>query len=312
MDMMSLVNDAITSIDQFYKISLGENLFKNTGSLISKIAPVFGLGLSVYMCLVIWQYYRNGLDEFVVSLSKQVFGLLIVVALAFNAANYTEIAKAIYDLPDFLAALVTGSSENSSAIKNGIVASFQIATKMVDPALKQAGVTNFVAPLVTILAGVWSLTVSLVTFLILWAFYLLAKVSLALVLLVGPLFVGAMLFPSTRQYGMNWIGQCLNFSVTAALLAGISTLQIAWVEEKVLYVTNQLPEKLAIMGVIGVAMYFTIFAIICIIVALNVPSITSALTGGATATFNARTLAAAVNPAKAAITQLGRAVGIKK
>ncbi len=46
---------------------------------------------------------------------------------------------------------------------------------------------------------------------VMFAFYVLGKVSLAMVLMIRPIFIGFGLFPATRQYAMNWIGQCLNY-----------------------------------------------------------------------------------------------------
>ena len=56
-------------------------------------------------------------------------------------------------------------------------------------------------------------------------YYLIAKLSLAMVIVIGPMFIGSMLFPATRQWGMNWIGQTLNYSVTVVFYVILGALQ---------------------------------------------------------------------------------------
>lgn len=49
--------------------------------------------------------------------------------------------------------------------------------------------------------------------------YLLAKVALALVLAVGPVFILCAMFPGTQRYAESWIGQALNFALLNVLIA---------------------------------------------------------------------------------------------
>ncbi|WP_230471712.1 type IV secretion system protein, partial [Kingella kingae] len=74
------------------------------------------------------------------------------------------------------------------------------------------------AGIIILLAGVF--------FGIVVAYYLVAKISLAMVILIGPLFLGMMLFPSTRQYAMNWICQIFNYAVTIALFTILMSVQM--------------------------------------------------------------------------------------
>ena len=91
-----------------------------------------------------------------------------------------------------------------------------------------------------------------------------------------------MLFPATRQWGMNWIGQILNYSITIMFYIVLAAAQLEFYNASMANTVQSLeitePFSFAvIIPIIG--MYF--FATIVFIVsALNVPSVTSALTGG--------------------------------
>lgn len=114
---------------------------------------------------------------------------------------------------------------------------------------------------------------------IIMAFYVVTKLSLAMVLLIGPLFIGMMLFPSTRQYCMNWIGQILNYSVTIAFFTLLSMLQMEFFDNMLKPIITREFENYAM--VYGIMPLFIISTIAFVIVAWSIPSIASALTGGA-------------------------------
>ncbi|MGN5421850.1 type IV secretion system protein, partial [Neisseria meningitidis] len=120
------------------------------------------------------------------------------------------------------------------------------------------------------------------------AFYLVAKISLAMVILIGPIFIGAMLFPATRQWGMNWVGQIMNYAVTVTFYVLLGTIQITFFEAHMLSMIETDLIKVADKGSISlvvfipIAFMFILSTIIFFVVALSIPSIASALTGGAT------------------------------
>jgi type IV secretion system protein VirB6 len=50
-------------------------------------------------------------------------------------------------------------------------------------------------------------------------FYLLAKVALALVLAIGPVFILCAMWPATEKYTESWLGQVLNYILLKILVA---------------------------------------------------------------------------------------------
>ena len=112
-----------------------------------------------------------------------------------------------------------------------------------------------------------------------FAFYMVAKISLALVLMIGVFFMGCLLFPSTRQYGMNWIGQCLNHIITCTMFVLLTKVQMAVFDKTVNTALNG-----GVLDYVAVEMLPPVFllqTIIFVIIVFNIPSIASALTGGA-------------------------------
>lgn len=274
----------IDILDKVFKVTLGDNLFAKAGDIIAQVSPLFAIGFSIYILLMVFHYYQRGVDVSAVELGKQLAGWLIVLALAFNAAEYTKLANLIYKAPDWLASVVTGNNPDNSAMKSGVDNVLAMGVDVAEWARKESGTFDFFTPLVGALAAGFIQMLGIVSILFLWIYYLINKTMLALNLLVGPLFVGSMLFPSTRQYGMNWIGQCLNYTLTVALLAAVTTLQIAFLNGQITMMSENLGlDKVTPAHVLILACKFFVFAIMSFLVTLNIPNLAQALTGGAMA-----------------------------
>ena len=129
------------------------------------------------------------------------------------------------------------------------------------------------------IGGAFAVLMAYVFFLVTFAYYLITKLSLAMVIVIGPVFIGSMLFPSTRQWGMNWIGQILNYSITIVFFVILGTLQNDFFKNHL--ESAVVGEISSVAQVAGLIPLFFVSTTIFILVAWSIPSITSALTGGA-------------------------------
>lgn len=292
--------ETLSKIANFVTTTLGTNLFAKVGDLISGITPLITAGLGTYFLLCLLDYYRNGVQDNVIDMTKKFTGWVLLSALVLNSSNYTEIAKAIYETPESLASVFSDSSQKISAdMFKTIMDNLNIiGAKMSKLAESLAfwdiygkGVVGFGQFLIYI-------AISLLTS-ISFIYYLIAKINLALVLVVGPLFLGGMFFPATRQYGMNWIGQCLNYIISVVLYTVLVTLMVKFLNE---YIATVAKTDAYVLVTVWKIILTTIPMTVLFILALfSVPSISSALTGGATLEMNARKGSSIVRGA----TQLG-------
>ncbi|WP_278976991.1 type IV secretion system protein [Oligella urethralis] len=296
--------DVLGAIGDYFTQNLGTDLFDKTANLIGKASPLFAAGFSLYLMLIIWGYYRNGFDESISDFLKKMLGWLVIIALAFNVDNYMSIAKLAYDFPDELTSWLAGTEVNANAaatISNQIkemVAALDVLAKKAYWYEMQTQVMVVIAKFVVYVFG--SVLASFAFF-----FYLLAKVNLALILLLGPIFIGAMLFPATRQYGMNWIGQILNYSVTICLYAVVFILQTSFIENQLAkWAANDsgIP-NMNVVGAYEVMGTIVLLSIIFLMVLFSIPSIASALTGGAAIDSHRRAIAAVASTVTGGITK---------
>lgn len=284
-----------SELANFLLNGMGTNLFQKSNNMISGIAPVFQIGFGIYILLIAFDYYKRGFDENVVDLGKRVIGWLLIIAFAFNSSQYQKLANIMWMLPENLSGLLGTSTYTASALdtqSNNIL-------KMMENIFAYASSLDMLQvsdKLMLYIGGTVAVILAYLFFLITFAYYLIAKLSLAMVIVIGPMFIGSMLFPATRQWGMNWIGQILNYSVTVVFYVILGALQNDFFK-------NQLERAVvgeigSVAQVVGLIPLFFLSTTIFILVAWSIPSISSALTGGASVNGFSRTVMSVARWAK--------------
>ena len=284
-----------SELANFLLNGMGTNLFQKSNNMISGIAPVFQIGFGIYILLIAFDYYKRGFDENVVDLGKRMIGWLLIIAFAFNSSQYQKLANIMWMLPENLSGLLGTSTYTASALdtqSNNIL-------KMMENIFAYASSLDMLQvsdKLMLYIGGTVAVILAYLFFLITFAYYLIAKLSLAMVIVIGPLFIGSMLFPATRQWGMNWIGQILNYSVTVVFYVILGALQNDFFK-------NQLERAVvgeigSVAQVVGLIPLFFLSTTIFILVAWSIPSISSALTGGASVNGFSRTVMSVARWAK--------------
>lgn len=147
-----------------------------------------------------------------------VFTISIVMAFSTNVGVYNQYFKDfLIGLPDELIGLVGGTDvgtqldEFGTSILEGIQKMWRSSSGIV------AGLKAAVASLLMFI--IW-LIMSVAALVML----LLAKVGLAVLVAVGPIFIGLAIHPVTREYFTKWLSYCTNFAFLALLVGGILNL----------------------------------------------------------------------------------------
>lgn len=284
---MAHTTSAFSDIANSLLNGMGSDLFTKSGNLISGIAPFFQICFGIYILLVALDYYNRGLDEKVIDLGKRIIGWLVIIAFAFNTSQYLKLANMLWMLPENLSGLLGTQEYTASALdtqSNNILLMMEnIFAYAAELDMLQAS-----DKLMLYIGGSVAVVLAYLFFLITFAYYLIAKLSLAMVIVIGPLFIGAMLFPATRQWGMNWIGQVLNYSVTVVFFVILGTLQNDFFKN---HLENAVVADITSLAqVMGLIPIFFLSTGIFILVAWGIPSIASALTGGASVNGFSRTI----------------------
>ena len=180
-----------SELANFLLNGMGTNLFHKSNNMISGIAPVFQIGFGIYILLIAFDYYKRGFDENVVDLGKRMFGWLLIIAFAFNSSQYQKLANIMWMLPENLSGLLGTSTYTASALdtqSNNIL-------KMMENIFAYAASLDMLQvsdKLMLYIGGGFAVILAYLFFLITFAYYLIAKLSLAMVIVIGPMFIGSM------------------------------------------------------------------------------------------------------------------------
>jgi trbL/virB6 plasmid conjugal transfer protein len=270
-----------TDLSEEFVAKLGNNLFSSISNFISGISPLFAAGFGIYICIVALNAYNRGLDENIMDLGKRILGWLIIIAAAFNASQYIDIANMVYSTPETLASLFGKGDFGPSAFDASAQKLDELLDKISTLASSKSGLKGLALNL-SVTLKIW-LPVFICGNLMLgmsFAYYVVTKICLALTIMIGPLFIGMMLFPATRQYGMNWIGQCLNYSVTVVMFSVLGMVQTSYFDQQIdKYMTGDIATDLVMAE--GLPAIFILSTLFFVLAAIKIPGIASALTGGA-------------------------------
>lgn len=256
---------------------MGTNLFAKSANIISGVAPLFAAGFGIYLLLVMLNYYNRGFDENVIDFSKKMVSWLVIIACAFNAGMYNKLANLMYEMPEAVSGFLGTGDYSASALDTNIDNFVDTLMQVYNSMSSELSITDIADNIGIIFLLGAILILGVIFFAFTAAFYLVAKLSLAMVIMIGPIFIGSLLFPSTRQWGMNWIGQILNYTITIVFYVILGSLQQDFFVSHMQLKTNI--NDIVLM--IPIACMFALSTLIFLVVAWNIPSIASALTGGA-------------------------------
>lgn len=271
----------------------GTGMFSHSTAVMGRVLPFFLLGLSIYMVMVIWDYYNRGVDESISDFVKRMIGWFLIILLVANHANYNKLAVALYALPDEITGIFSSSggigANMFDNLVNGVISNIVKIYNAMDKASIIGKIFMSIALVISILGGFVGVAINL-------GMFLIAKVSLAITLVVGPIFIACLMYPTTRQYGMNWVSQVFNYGLSAGLytlVLGAYIKLVTGVKPGTTTVTEGWWFKTTSQQIIwSDALIFAISLLISsllgIVIMFSVPSIASALIGGASISSGGR------------------------
>ena len=193
--------------------------------LAQAIAPAMLTALTLYLLALYVGYLRAGAAAAFADAALKIVLWLFLVALAFNADNYAIVAKTMMSLPDELSQSALGAKLDGSAMDasfNRIVTAME-GLRVATADLPAAEIADKMLVNLTVFAGY--LTVCL-TFVVILAYYILAKAQMLILAISGPVFLAFMAYPSTRSWGMNWAGHALSFAFLVLALNLVNRLYL--------------------------------------------------------------------------------------
>jgi type IV secretion system protein VirB6 len=266
--------DVFTRIDAQLSDPISDFVTNGVSQLASAATGPLKVAATIYVVLHGYAIMRGLIKDPVMDFAFRALKVVILVALVTQVGTYNEYVKNVFfdALPREIGnALAGGSGSAPTAaafdklVQKGWQAGYEIWS--------QSGVTNpgpaLVAALVFFVSGAGTV--------IAYAISLYAKVALAIVLALGPVFIAFYLFNPTRRFTESWLGQVVNFTVLQVLVIVVLSLILKCADQLAqAYGSSSGDPTLA-------GLVFCVIFVLAGFVSTQLPGIASGIAGGGAA-----------------------------
>ncbi len=261
---MSIVIDTLQLVDNATQVYVTDKV----GNFATMMASTFGLMLTLYIMLWGIMMWRGAIDETWRNGIERVVKIGLIYGLVFGSTLYSSVfVDVLTNGPARMAAIISDSSYLS------VYTAFEMEfIKGIDKISQVAGSSAYgTGWFVTLVFGfMLALVFAYATFLI-----VLAKIAIAVLVALGPLFILALMFDTTKRMFESWLQQCINYFLiivlTVAVMGFLTTMF------KSLYANIPAEQASLSFGTFG-SLFFVF--IIAFLVLSQVMSIASGLAGG--------------------------------
>lgn len=269
--------EVFSFVDEQFKAPLENFISEGTSNVSEWISGPLTAAITLYIVLYGYLVLRGSVQEPILDFAYRAIKLAIIVILVKNASEYQiYVTKVFFDvLPrEISQALNTGTAPSASTFDSLLDKGHASATNIWSRA-------SWPIDIVTGVGGILVIFASFIVAAIGYIVSLYARLALAIVLAIGPIFVALAMFHSTRRFTEAWIGQLVNFVILQVLVVAVGSLLITCIDATFT----------AIEGYTDVLMRPTALCAICLAalyVFYQLPTIASALAaGGASLTYGA-------------------------
>lgn len=245
-------------------------------SVIGAITPVATSLFLIYVMLWGWAMMRGAISEPVTDGISRIVRLALIGGIALNLGRYNAyLSDLLWQSPDaFASHVASGYSDEGSNAQYldkllGKIFDFGNAywEKAMAPTIPNLGLLAVAIAIYAV--GIFATGYA--------AFLLaLAKMALAILLGIGPLFVLFIIFEPTKRLFDAWIGQALNYGFLIVLTAATIKLMLTIIAKYLGDVTVMVSED----AYVNQAVPAILLCLIAGLMLMQLPSISSALGGG--------------------------------
>ena len=253
---------------QFIDGKLDTFLDDRAGAMIAEISGPLRAALALYVLLYGFAILRGAISEPVMDFAVRSLKLSFIFLLASTPAYSSFVGDALlHGLPDSLARAVSGAStpDVGAAFDAFFSRAAYLAEKIADEA-------NFQHPMPWLLSVGVYVTGALAAALG-FGVVMIAKVALALLVALGPIFVACALFDASRRFFFGWLAQAVNYIVLFGLIIVVFQLILSLVDQQWSQIDGQDP--------MAGGLIFIALCCLAMIFFLQTPAIAAGIAGGA-------------------------------
>lgn len=215
-----------TSYD-FIDSRLNEFLGSRLSAVIAEVEGPLRIALVLYVVLYGFAVLRGAISEPVMDFAIRSIKLALIYALATTTAYSSFVTEPLFTgLPDALTRAVSGAGTP------GVGAAFDqflaYAAWLGEEIARDASAFNpgpYVVSAAVFIIGALAAALG-------FGVVLVAKLALALLVALGPIFIACALFDATRRFFFGWLSQAVNYLVLFALMIVIFQIVLSLVRDQ--------------------------------------------------------------------------------
>ncbi len=250
-------------------------------NIIGAITPVATTLIAIYVMLWGWAMMRGMISEPIMDGANRIVRLSLITGMALSIGRYNEfLGDFLWQSPEALAGYIASGYSDSASNMQFLDSLWSQLYDFGDAYWQKANASAGMLPtpdlgMLAVALLIWVAGTAATAYA---AFLLaLAKLALAIVLGVGPIFVLLAIFEPTKRFFDSWIGQALNYVFLVMLTAASLKMMIAIVQKYLGAVTDA---GVLTDPAISQAFPAIILCVMGTLVMMQLPSIASALGGG--------------------------------
>lgn len=262
------------SIFRNLNVALEAYVMGTASNVIGAFTNVASSLLLLYMVLWGWAMLRGMISEPITDGLVRIVRLSLIVGIALSASRYnTYVVNFLWETPDALARVVAGAGHE--ATEQFLDSLWSRVRDTGNRVYERAQASRSPIPDFGLIIGAWVIWIAGAIATGYAAFLTaLAKMALAILLSLGPIFILLLIFDGTRRFFDAWAGQTLNFVFLAGLAAAAVRLLLGILDH---YLGP--PPGISIAG-LDEMWPIVLLCAIAWLVMMQLPSIASALGGG--------------------------------
>jgi type IV secretion system protein VirB6 len=245
-----------------------------SAALCSALVPIALTGTTVYIIIMGWAVMRGeAADPFHTVLWKW-FKISFVAGIALSAGEYQgTVVEAVSAIPGILTQAFGNAATVGAMVDNAADPLIALGSQLMGEA------TTPYVPNITLLASAALVALAeLFMFIVGLGMYLVAKVTLALLLAVGPIFILCLMWPAAQSKFEGWLGATLGF----AFLQGLIGAAIGMLYDIVTKVAAKVNTTAGVANILDDTLALFAITITLCVVLLGLKEVSAAITGGTT------------------------------
>lgn len=265
--MFAIYDPAYTFVDD----KLNSVLNTGLSNVVEAVRGPLALAFTLYVVLYGWAIFRGSISEPILDGVVRLVKLCFIFTVATTVAYTSYVTQPLFtDLPNWLAGAISGGSAPGvgHSFDQFLARGFDLATTITDTA-------TLTDPTPYLVAAIVMVATVLVTGLG-FGIVMLAKVALAVLVALGPIFIACLVFEASRSFFYGWLRQGVNYLLLFALIITIFEMILALVQGQWANISGQSDPEMG--GIL-----FTALCVLGAIFFLQTPNIAAGIAGGAAA-----------------------------